>query len=54
MGTDEEWISVKDLMNHGEDLRQQEVYLAEEGIIDAFMNQWASSDQLDDVKSCIF
>ena len=27
--TDEEWISVKDLVNHGEGLRQQEVFLAE-------------------------
>ena len=54
MGTNEEGRSVKDLMNHGEDLRQQEVYLAEGGIIDDFLSCWASSDQLDDVKPCIF
>ena len=54
MGTDEEWRSVKDLMNYCEDLRQQEVYLAEEGIIDDFLSCWASLDQLNDVKPCIF
>ena len=54
MGTDEECRSVKDLMNHGEDLRQQEVYLIEEGIIDDFLNCWTSPDQQDDVKPCIF
>ena len=34
MGTGEEYRSMKDLMNHDEDLRQQEVCLVEEDIID--------------------
>ena len=40
----EDWRSVKDLMNYCEDSRKQEVYLAEEGIIDDFLSFWASSD----------
>ena len=42
MGTDEDWRSMKDLMNYCENSRQQEVYLAEKGIIDDFLNCWAS------------
>ena len=54
MGKYEEWISMKDIMNHGEYLRQQEVYLAKEGIIDDFLNYWVSSDQQEDIKPYIF
>ena len=50
----EDWRSVKDLMNYCEDSRQQDVYLAEKGITDDFLNCWASSDQRNDVKHCIF
>ena len=45
---------MKDIVNHGEDLRQQEACLAEEKIIDDFLSYWASPDQLEDVKPCIF
>ena len=54
LGEDEDSISVKDLMNYCENSRQQEVYLAEEGIIDDFLSCQKISDQLDDVKPCIF
>ena len=40
--TYEEWRSAKDLMNHGGGLRQQEVCLAEEEIIDDFLSYWTS------------
>ena len=52
--THEEWISERDLVNHDEDLRQQEAFLAEEDIIDDSLRYWTSLDQLDDVKTCIF
>ena len=52
--TDEEWRSAKDLMNHGGGLRQQEVCLAEEKIIDDFLSYWASPNQLDDVYNVVF
>ena len=41
-------------MNHDEGLRHQEVCLAEEKIIDDFLNYWENPDQLDDVEPCIF
>ena len=41
-------------MNHGEDLRHQEVCLVEEEIIDDFLSYWENLDQLDDVKPCVF
>ena len=50
LGEDEDWKSMKDL----EDWRQQEVYFAEKGIIDDFLNCWANSNQQEDVKPCIF
>ena len=54
IGTDEEWRSMEEVMNHCEDLRQQEVCLSEEEIIDDFLSYWVSPDQLDDVKPCVF
>jgi len=53
LSEDEGWRSVKDLMNHCENSRQQEVYFAEEGIIDDFLNCWNNSDQQEDVKPCL-
>lgn len=50
LGENEDGRSVKDL----EHSRQQEVYFAEEGIIDDFLNCWENSDQQEDVKPCIF
>ena len=41
-------------MNHGGGLRQQEVCLVEEEIIDDFLSYWVNLDQLDDLKPCIF
>ena len=52
--TGEEYKSMKDLMNDDEDLRQQEVCLTEEEIVDDFLNYWTSPNQLGDVKPCIF
>ena len=54
LGKDEDWRCVKDIMNYCENSRQQEVYLAEKGIIDDSLNCWTSSDQPDDVKPCVF
>lgn len=54
LGEDEDWRSTKDLMNYCTNSRQQEVYFAEEGIIDDFLNCWINSDQQEDVKPCIF
>lgn len=42
LGEDEDWRSVKDLMNHCVNSRQQEVYFVEEGIIDYFLNCWTN------------
>lgn len=53
LGEDEDWRSVKDLMNHCVNSRQQEVYFAQEGIIDVFLNCWTNSDQQENVKPCI-
>lgn len=52
--TCEEHRSMKDLMNHDEYIRQQEVCLAKEEIIDDFLSYWTSPDQLDDVEPYIF
>ena len=40
LGEDEDWRSVKDLMNHCVNSRQQEFYFTEEGIVDNFLNCW--------------
>lgn len=50
LGEDKDQRSVKYLMNHCVNSRQQEVYFVEEGIIDDFLNCWTNSNQQEDMK----